>query len=72
MRTHVVILVIDTDESEFPPDEWDWPSLIDTPLPVTVSGCRRLPCGEDPKPFLDATDAYLHAIDIAYPREDSR
>lgn len=36
MSEHLIVLAIETDESQSNPAKWNWAELIDSPLPVGV------------------------------------
>jgi hypothetical protein len=42
MAHYLITLVIETEEGQGGPGDWDWPELVDSPLPVTVVACTGI------------------------------
>jgi hypothetical protein len=46
MAHYLITLVIETEEGQGSPAQWDWPELIDSPHGVAVIACTGI--GDDP------------------------
>jgi hypothetical protein len=42
MAHYLITLVVETDPGQGSPGDWDWPGLVDSPLPVTVIACTSI------------------------------
>lgn len=65
MATNVVVLVLETDESEGDPADWDWNTLVDTPGSVYVAGAAKIKADPEPNEvdgFSGITDIFIKSV----------